>query len=258
MSVVIGIRYSDGIVLGSDSAASLTSQGIVTAQQRSMKKVVANGRVLSGITGDTGLAQRIRAEIEDHLNSGRWTGNRQAVIGQMRRQLWINIVEQEMRAARTAYRTIGHSSCIDSARSETLVATVIEDRPELVRLNETCAPTLIEDDVPFSSIGVGQATADPFLAFTRRILWPVGLPSLAKAFFSIVWTLTHVIHANPNGIGDPVQLGVLRRDGEDWIARELSSTEILEHTSSVSEAEREMSESFLRKNSAPSAPPPPR
>jgi hypothetical protein len=234
------------------------SQGIVTAQQRSMKKVAASGRVLSGITGHTGLGQRIRAELEGHLNSGSWTGDRQMVITQMRRHLWMGIVEQEMRAAEAAVKTIGHPSCTDSARTETLVATVIENRPELVHLNETCAPTLVEDDVPFCSIGAGQPTADPFLAFARRILWSDGLPTLVTAVFSVAWTLTHVIHANPNGIGDPVQLGVLEREGENWIARELSASEILEHTNSVLEAENGLREWFSRKDSARSAAPPPR
>src|SRR5687768_13496676 len=148
MSVVIGIRCSDGIVLGSDSAASLMSQGVVTAQQRSMKKVSANGRVLTGITGHTGLGQRIRADLESHLNSPGWTGDRQLVMTQMRRHLWMNIVDQEMRAARSSFKAIGHPSCTDPARTETLVATIIDNRPELIHLNETCAPTLVQDDVP--------------------------------------------------------------------------------------------------------------
>jgi hypothetical protein len=258
VSVVIGIRCSDGIVLGSDSAASLMSQGMVTAQQRSMKKVAANGRVLSGVTGHTGLAQRIRAELENHLNSGSWTGERQSVVTQMRRHLWINILDQEMRAAKASFKTIGHPSCIDSARTETLVATVIEGRPELVHLNETCAPTLVQDDIPFCSIGVGQPTADPFLAFARRILWPGALPNIGTAIFSVAWALMHVIHANPNGIGDPVQLGVLERLADNWVARELPASEIQEHTNSVLEAEQGLQEWFSRKDSARSVVPPPR
>jgi 20S proteasome alpha/beta subunit len=258
VTVVIGVRCSDGIVLGSDSAASLMSQGMVTAQQRSMKKVAANGRVLSGVAGDTGLGQRIRAYIEERLNAGRWTGDRQAIMTQMRRDLLNSIVRAELEAAEAAVKTFGHQSCADAARTETLVATVIDDRPELIRLNESCAPTLIEDDVPFCSIGGGQLTADPFLAFARRILWPSQAPTVVTATVSVAWTLTHVIHANPNGIGDPIQLGVLQRDGGDWIARELTKSEITENRQSVLEAEEGFRDWFYKKDESRSATRPPR
>ena len=258
MSVVIGIRCSDGIVLGSDSAASLMNQGMVTAQQRSMKKVAANGRVLSGITGNTGLGQRVRAELESKFNTGAWTSDRQSVLTQMRRHMFQNIVEIELRAAEQAVKTIGHASCADAARTESLIATVIDGKPELIHLNETCAPSLVEGDVPFASIGVGQLTADPFLAFVRRILWSKDLPTLSIGTFTVAWTLTHVIHANPNGIGDPLQIGVLERAGGEWVARELSAPEIQEHGDSVREYEKELSAFFSERDDkgAKSAPPP--
>lgn len=256
----MGIRCSDGIVLGADSAATLMSQGMVTAQQRSMKKLAASGRVVTGITGHVGLGQRIRADLEFHLNSDKWTGDRQAVLTQMRRHLWHNIVELEMRAARAALRTLRHDSCTDSARSDTLVATVIEGRHELIHLDDKCSPSLVEDDLPFTTIGVGQQTADPFLAFVRRILWPTGLPSLATGIFSVVWTLSHVIDANPNGIGDPVQLAILSSDGENWVARDVSASEVQEHRSSVAGAEEALKHwaaEFFKMSTDQPAPAPP-
>ena len=241
--------------MGADSAASLTNQGMVTAQQRSLKKLAANGRVISGIAGHVGLGQRIRAELENHLNSERWTGDKQAVLTQMRRHLWHNIVETEMRACETAYKALAHPSCSDSARTDTLVATVLEGRPELVHLDEKCAPTLIEDDLPFASIGLGQLTADPFLAFARRMLWPTGLPSLATGTFSVVWTLSHVIDANPNGIGDPIQLAVLEKEGSDWLGHLVPSSKVLEHRNMVVETEQALRERFFQAEGSPVAPP---
>jgi 20S proteasome alpha/beta subunit len=258
MSVVIGIRCSDGIVIGSDSVATLTSQGIVTAQQHSMKKVAAKGRVLSAIAGSTGLGQRIRARLEAHLNEGQWTGDRQQVMSQMRRDLWSNLVECEIRAAKTAADAFGQPSYLDAARTQTLVATIIDDNPELIHLDETCSPSPVEHDVPLCAIGAGQQTADPFLAFVRRVLWADNLPTIAVALMTVAWTLIHVIDANPNGIGHPLQMGVLQRDRNEWIARVLGSAEIQEHTDSVTAVEDGIREKYGKKSLDELTPPAPK
>jgi hypothetical protein len=89
-------------------------------------------------------------------------------------------------------------------------------------------------DLPFVSIGSGQAIADPFLALLRRLLWPNREPSLGEATFAIVWTLHHAILTNPGGVADPMQVVWLERDSK---ARQLTDDDLLEHRQRVQELE---------------------
>ena len=237
MTVVVGIRCSDGIVIGSDGAATLMSQGLVTAQQRAFKKIFSSGSVITAFAGHSGLAQRIRGEIEGGLAEGRWTGRTDQIVHQMRRHLWHHITELELRAAGASQDALRHHAAPTAATTETLVAAVINGLPELIHFDGTCGTTVITDDLPFVSIGAGQPIADPFLGFARRIFWPSGLPNLATATFSVLWTLTHAIECNAIGLAQPIQLATLTRDGEQWVASDVTQNELEEHRQSVSEAE---------------------
>ena len=224
--------------MAADGAATLMSHGLMTAQQRSMRKLATNGCVLTGFAGHMGLAQRIRGEIERMILNGSCTGEPDQAVQMMRRRLWNEIVELEMRAVQSTHEAFRGTATQDSAIAEILCASIFKDRPELIHFDEKCAPTICTDDIPFVCIGAGQQMADPFLAFIRRVLWPGNcLPSIAEGTFSVLWTLHHVIHTSPAGIGDPVQLATLERRGGDWIARELSADELIEHRDRVRDAE---------------------
>ena len=198
MTVVIGIRCSDGIVMGSDGAATLMSQGVATAQQRSMRKLEANGRILTGFAGHSGLAQRLRGEIEPLLapDKERDKLSTAARVQLVRRTVWQNVLELEMRAARDTRAALQSPGVDGAAHAELLVATAINGGPELIHFEESGAATIIAEDVPFVTIGAGQRIANPFIGFVRRVFWPSGLPTSAMATFSIMWTLRHVVDAN--------------------------------------------------------------
>lgn len=237
MTVVVGIRCSDGIVIGSDGAATLMSQGFVTTQQRAFKKIFASGSILTAFAGHSGLAQRIRGEIECGLDEGRWTGRTDQIVHQMRRQLWQNIMDLEFRAAVVSQEALRHQAAAAAATTETLVAATFNGVPELVHFDGTCATTVVTNDLPFVAIGAGQPIADPFLGFVRRIFWPSGLPSLATATFSVLWTLTHAIECSAIGLAHPIQLATLTLDDGGWVAKEVTQNELEEHKQSVGEAE---------------------
>jgi hypothetical protein len=83
--------------------------------------------------------------------------------------------------------------------------------------------------LPFVSVGSGQSTADPFLAFIRDIFWPKRMPSLNDGIFATVWTLMHTIRTSPGGVGGRVQIVTLSKNDDRWKARELPSAELGEH-----------------------------
>lgn len=107
----------------------------------------------------------------------------------------------------------------------------------LFQFDQQGAPEEATEDLPFISIGSAQATADPFLAFIRKVFWPASLPTLEMGIFSTLWTLQHAIETNPGGVADPTQIMVLEKDSKDFEAREMEDAELEEHFEAISAAE---------------------
>ena len=65
MTLIIGIKCSDGVVLGADGAATFGSLGRETIRQPVTRKLeILGGRIVVGVSGPAGLGQRFRGEIE--------------------------------------------------------------------------------------------------------------------------------------------------------------------------------------------------
>lgn len=159
------------------------------------------------------------------------------ILQRMKRQIWSAVLEPEMHSAQRAREALRLPGCESSALCELLVAAVIRDKHELVWINEQGSPTLVQDDVPFVTIGLGQGIADPFVGFTRRLFWDSRVPSLAEGTFSVLWTLRHVIDANGMGLSRPFQVATLESTEAGWRARELLEEEQKEHEDRIDEAE---------------------
>jgi 20S proteasome alpha/beta subunit len=260
VTLIVGIRCSDGIVVAGDGAATLGSIGAQTAAQKTVKKLrIIQRKIVVGAAGSVGISQRAQALIEQGWQAKRYTGRAENVMGVLRRELWEQVVGPEWTCAGTVSKVYGQAAAT-SASSAMVVAIPLEKRPELIQFDHQCAPELATRDLPFVAIGSGQAIADPFLAMVRRVFWPSSEPSLEDGIFSAVWTLRHAIETNPGGVADPVQVTVLERPGKDWEARELDQAELDAHENAVKDAEdalRDWRSQFTAKPSGdpPEAPP---
>lgn len=67
--------------------------------------------------------------------------------------------------------------------------------------------------------GPGGPTADPFLAFIRRVFWRDQQPTLDDGLFAVLWSLQYSIKAQPGGIAEPIQIGILQKENGMWKAR---------------------------------------
>src|SRR5256885_291322 len=62
---LLGIRRSDGIVLGADGSATLGALGTYTARQQSVKKLrIVREKIVFGLSGPVGLGQLLCACVE--------------------------------------------------------------------------------------------------------------------------------------------------------------------------------------------------
>ncbi|MDX6696203.1 MAG: proteasome beta subunit [Blastocatellia bacterium] len=236
MTLIVGVKCSDGIVLGADGAATFGTMGQRTIRQSVTKLHIISHRVIVGVSGPIGLSQRITGRIENLYQENKFSGlNPVQAMTLIRETIWPDLFG-ELQAASIAKNVIGPVA-MDSAIASSIVALPLARRPALFQFDQQGAPEEATDDLPFIAIGSGQPTADPFLAFVRKIFWPKVLPSLEMGIFSTLWTLEHAIDTNPGGVADPKQIIVLEKSGKDYQARQLADEDLQEHYEAINAAE---------------------
>lgn len=64
MTLLIGIKCTDGVVIAADGATTFGSLGSRTIRQPSRKLTIINQRMVVAVTGPVGLQQRFVGELE--------------------------------------------------------------------------------------------------------------------------------------------------------------------------------------------------
>ena len=261
MTLIVGIKCADGIVLGADGAATLGSApGIPTVIQPVTKLHILQDRMIMGVSGHVGLGQLYCDRIESL-----WKDKKLGVgitLPQIQRKLCEAIQQDAMPALARATASIpflGEGGAFALAGTKSLIAMPVggpAGRSELIQCEHDGQAEDATEDLPYVAIGSGQSIADPHLALLRRVFWPDKLPNVADGIFAVMWTLIHAIQVNPGGVADPIQLAVLERTKEKELrARELSLQTVAEHRQHVKAAEEHL-RSFSDSQYGSSLPPP--
>jgi 20S proteasome alpha/beta subunit len=236
MTLIIGLKCSDGIVVGSDGAATLGNiAGLRTVMQPVPKLAIIRDRMIVGLSGPVGLGQLYCDRLDEVCNDLR--DDRGPEVCRKIRMAFLKDAETTLKVAALSTQIMGASAQV-GALHQTLVALATRGTPHLIQFDYQCAPEMATDALPFVAIGSGQNIADPFLAFLRRVFWKDRLPTIPEAGFAVVWTLIHAIRTAPGGIAEPICLGVLQVKGAQPTARLLSDAELREHRVMVDEAEK--------------------
>lgn len=258
MTLIVGIKCSDGIVVGADGAATFAAMGQPTIRQSVRKLNIIQDRIIVGVSGSVGLGQRIVGEVERIWSDKKLTGksitDAMPIIAEALRKH----ILPELQVAANAKQLIGQMAMM-SAVSSSIVAVPLSKAPCLMSFDQQGAPEAATDDLPFVSIGSGQGIADPFLAFLRRIFWPNKPPTVSDGIFATLWCLQHAIQTNAGGVADPKQIVVLSKDGAEWKAREIPETEFQEHLEAIQAAEQALvsfRDELRNGGTTPSEPPP--
>jgi len=236
MTLIIGIKCSDGIVVGSDGAATLGNiAGLRTVIQPVSKLTLIRDKMIVGLSGPVGLGQLYCDRLDEVCNDLR--DDRGPEVCRKIRQAFLRDAETTLKVAALCTQIMGASAQV-GVLHQTLVALATRGTAHLIQFDYQCAPEMATDDLPFVTIGSGQNIADPFLAFLRRVFWKDRLPSTPEGGFAVMWTLIHAINTAPGGIAEPIRLAVLQMTGAQPSARLLSDTELREHRVMVKEAEK--------------------
>jgi len=255
MTVVIGLKCSQGIVLGSDGAATFGSMGLRTIVQPTAKLSLIEDKAIFGFSGHVGLSQL----FYDRACAVCATLQENADLPEVCRNLRSGFLPDAnicFQVAALARNVVGNLAT-ENVASQTLIALAVQSQPELIQFDYQCHPEWTTSELPFVSIGSGQPIADPFLAWIRFVFWRSRLPTLAEGRFAVYWTLKHAIRTAPGGIGPPIQMAALEIIQNNVIARELTADELNEHEIAMTEYEAAIRELFGQQRGIAHPPPPP-
>ena len=237
MTLIIGIKCADGVVVGADGAATLgeAAFGQNTVIQHVAKLQSISDRIIMGVSGPVGLGQLYCDSVErarQKLRTGSLAGIQRALQTALS-----NDVQQAVKASQLWAQVRGPDA-IHLSATQSLIAIPVQRRPELIQCNQVGQTEAASDDLPYVAIGSGQPLADPFLAFLRSVFWEKAPPRLAQGIFAVVWTLTHAVRVTPGGVSEPIQVMTLAGDkGDNLVTKVLPDHELQEHKQSVASAE---------------------
>ncbi|SRR6266851_152025 len=236
MTLIVGMRCTDGVVIGADGASTYaTTGGQRTILQPTRKIEIIEKKVIAAVSGSVGLGQRFTEAVRVACAEGKLADKSpvecMCVLSQQMRPHAL----QEIDVVRQAQAVLGQAAVM-SLVSSSVIALPVGERSELFQFDWLCTPERATDHNPFVTIGSGQPIADPFLAFLRRIFWPDKPPSLPDGVFAVFWTLQHAIQTNPGGVAGPIQIVTLDGNG----AEELDPADLEEHKASVAAAEERL------------------
>ena len=226
MTAIIGVLCADGVVIGSDSAASFGFGGSQTIEQPVKKIEIIGDHVIVAGTGQAGLGQRFKHLVRGLYDKKEFGRHDHIGVGKMLAKEGI----QDFTSTNSSKGQYGALVAFSQAQKFYLIEMAVND----------FQPEFKTADAPFASLGCGQPITDPFLGFLRKIFFANGPPNLQDGKFIATWALLHAIELNPGGINGPLQVAVLKNNGGQFKASLLEAGELEEQAASVQAAEEHL------------------
>lgn len=237
MTLIIGVKCRDGVVIGSDSLETFGT-GIEQEVSNKIEYLARDSLVASA--GAVGLIQLIKEKLRISWESV------QTVDDVYRARILLqDLVWSEIK------RTMDHASeaqeyleedLILTALTSSVIAFPLKGAAVLLRTNEIGQSYEVTCDSPFVSIGSGDFQADPFLAFVKRVVWNEKQPeSIDDGVLGVLWTLQHVIEVNGGlGVGGSPVIATLQKVDNLWDADIRKGPLLDQHRQRIAGAEKSM------------------
>lgn len=217
MTVLVGIKCKDGIIIGSDSSATFNSGQISTIEQSTKKIEILHKKIIIAGTGQIGLGQRFCDLVDRGYSGGKFKAK--------------NGIQMAGEITHLAVENFSYTSASNGGYGALAAFPAGNDIHLCEFAINDLQPELKTAGIWYASMGSGQLIADPFLGLMRQVFWSDGMPSLQDGIFIATWALQHAIDVNAGGVNGPIQLAVLAKDGN---ARMLLEDELMEHLENVS------------------------
>lgn len=254
MTLLVGVLCTDGVVIGSDSAATLGS-GVL---QSPVKKVhVVNDSILVATAGSVGLGQRFRHVVAQAADDEKFQA--------------MDLVGKGVSLSERGLQNFKRTSS-DARKTSALVSISNGKKPDSAGLIEFSSrgfsPSVVREGVRFTAAGSGATVAGPLLALVRHAFWADSHPSVTDGVFAVAFVLNLATRIVPRGVGGPVQIGTMQRldtfsSGQTaqleagsepkFTGRLLDSEEVQEHIGFAEEAMEHLSQYVYGKADSPVA-----
>lgn len=254
MTLLVGILATDGVVVAADRAVTFGDGQRSTIADTRRKIEILSGSVIVVGTGQVGLGQRFTA-IVSHV----WSGKLGKDKNGKELKMPVESVDAGTFLSRLAVQDFGSTGAKGGSYGA-LVAFANSKGPHLIEFAVAdFQPQFYTPDVPYVSMGSGQSLADPYLALLRRCVWTAGAPTVAEATFAAYWVMHQAIEAAPGGIGEPIDIAVVRKkNASSYEAVFLTEAEIEEHKNRAQSANVQLAQALKGETAqAPPAPPEP-
>ena len=247
MTVAIGFRCRDGIVLGADSMLTQSIGHLNVGHHLGIKVQTLTGNQVLAFAGDVGQAGRFRSMCESSAD----------LIHEATDPL-----QYPLTLSGAIIKQFNETGIRDAIDVSTLLSFVFKGECQLCAFEGSLQPRLLDEHHYYVALGSGKLSADPFLRFLADIFCADGPPSVSEAIWLTTWIIEHVCAVTPGGVAPPVRICVIEREeGGDWGSRTLDTDELGEHHQSIEDAKAALREwrSLLapkRTGETPSSAPP--
>ena len=238
MTVLVGVRCQDGVVVGTDSAMTSTAGHQHTIQEIGVVKIEIHfGEMISATTGPIGLSQRFRMQLERSLDGKEL----RRFQGKSPIHFATAIAEEAHKEFRKTLSPMQQHPNFGYGLGA-LVAFGCDEGPQLVEFDALQfhpeLKGLTGDDGkqksrPYVTMGSGQLMGDPFVAHIHRLLFKDAMPTVSEGRLLVAWTLKHVIDYNSGGVAGEQQMAVLQKGKGGWVAEIVDPGEALQAVADI-------------------------
>jgi hypothetical protein len=228
MTSIVGIHCTNGVVIGTDSAATFAgARGIHIIEQPTEKIDVIQRKIIVACTGSVGFGQRFNAIVHQGWKKKIFQKDPIDVGKHLSRELIEDLLSTRIQVGGDV--GLGFGSLIAFPNGHT---------PHLCEFDvKTFQPEFKDRRIWYGSMGSSQHITDPFLAFMREVFWGDELPNVYDGIFAVTWALDHAIRYNPGGVNSPIRIAVLEPTKKGQLeARILEDEELGEHHQNIAAA----------------------
>ncbi len=240
MTLIVGIRCLDGVVIGTDSAMTFASSDQFTIEQPNRRKIdIIEGQIIIAGTGPIGLGQRFTEGIDVLFGTGQFNDKSTIEIGRL-------ISRCAIEDFSSTYQELGAFGALTAipnrSHAELIEFSVADFQPEVKSENNW-----------YASMGSGQSVADPLLGFVRTVFWGDEAPRCEEGIFATTLVLKLACSMTPHGVAEPIQMATICREDDEFKARYLTEDELNEYDQSVDAAVAHFKE-YSAKLASPDSP----
>lgn len=227
MTVLVGVRCSDGVVIGADSIATSSMGHVPLIHLPSDPKIkIFRDTVIVATTGPIGYAQRLYHHVDAAITGNVFNNfNARDATANITKRFLTEVQDQRIPMFQPEGLGFG---C--------LMAAPVTDGPFLAEFaTKNFSAEMKAGRIFFGSMGSGQMLADPFLAFVCRVLWSNEMPTVEDGKFGVFWVLEHTIQHAPGHVGYPICLATLTQVDGRWVAKEEDTQEAAQYVATLEE-----------------------